>query len=273
MNKNNYIGDLIKIGFTESEAKVYFYLLKKKNFTATEISQLAHVSRPKVYEILAKFAGKGLCTETLGRVKKYSIVNPKISFNNLCQEFEEKKKIVSNLSKALFPLYYSEKDTTDPLDYIQVVRERNRIVEKFYTLLKNAKEEILAFTKGPYANKWENNEEILEPIKKGVSTKSIYEVDEVIKSNLLKWVEMFVDTGEEVRFVYDLPLKLLIFDKKIVMCTLQNRLVSQRSLTAMIIEHTDLAKALVETFNVYWQKGITLEEFKSKSKGSLPAGG
>ncbi len=77
---------------------------------------------------------------------------------------------------------------------------------------------------------------------------------------------MFASAGEEVRIAYKLPMKMMIFDEKIVIIALQNEITSKPSLTTMLIEHSDLAKTLKETFNMYWQKSMTLEEFKIKEK-------
>jgi len=270
MNTNDNIDKLVRIGLPESEAKVYFYLLKKKNFTAAEIAKLSNVSRSKIYEVLAKLVQRGLCTETLGKVKKYNPVSPEVVFDNIYNEFEEKKKIVSDLSKSLLPLYLSEKENTDPLDYIQVLRERSRIVEKVEMLEKKAKYEEVCFSKGPYAMKLTktsvSNREEFKRLKSGMKYKGIYEVDEARKSDFLKIIEMFASAGEEVRIAYKLPMKMMIFDEKIVIIALQNEITSKPSLTTMLIEHSDLAKTLKETFNMYWQKSMTLEEFKIKEK-------
>jgi len=270
MNVNDYISDLIKIGLTESEAKVYFYLLKKKNFTATEISKLAHVSRPKVYEVLAKLVQKGLCTETFGRIRKYSAVNPKVGFDNVFKEFEEKKKIVSNLSETLSTLYLSEKENTDPLDYIQVIRERSRIVEKVESLERMTKYEVLAFNKPPYAMNVHKDSiserEEFNKLKIGIKYTSIYEVDDARNLDFLKNIEKFISAGEEVKIANELPMKMMIFDDKIVIIALQDKITSKSSLTTMIVEHPDLAKTLRETFNLHWQKAMTFEEFKIREK-------
>lgn len=265
----DYINDLIKIGFTESEARIYFCLLKKKNFTATEISKLAHVSRPKVYEVLAKLAEKGLCTETLGRVKKYSAVNPKVGFDKLFNTFEEKKKKVLKLSETLLPLYLSEKENIDPLDYIQVIREKSRVIEKVESLERMAKYEVLMFTKPPYAMNTVNtnavrNREEFNKLKKGVIYKSIYEKDDVRTTSFLQAVEMFALAGEEVKIAHNLPIKMMVIDERIVILSLRDKIISKPSLTTMVIEHPDLAKAQKEIFNMYWENGMTLKEFKKK---------
>lgn len=254
------------MGLTESEAKVYFHLLKKKNFTATEISKLSNVSRRKVYEVLAKLTHKGLCTETFGRVRKYSAVNPKVGFDNLIKGFEEKKKIGLNLSKALFPLYLSEKENVDPLDYIHVMRDKSLIVGKYYSLKKDVKIELLSFTKGPYACKIGFNNEDYNPLARGVKCKAIYEIDDMRKEHFLKMIQMFEKAGEEIRIAHELPLKLTVFDEKIVLCALKDRITSRQNLTSLIIEHSDFAKAFKRLFEGYWHEAMTFEEFKTKEK-------
>ncbi len=266
MKESKLINELKGIGLTGSEAKVYFYLLKKKNFTATEISKLAQIPQSKIYGILAKLVQKGLCTEILGKIKKYSSVNPEVGFVNLYNELEDKKKRISDLSKVLLPLYNSEKENSDPLDYIQVLREKSRIAEKFCFLERKAKKEVLCFTKQPYAFNLEKNEEGFNLKKRGIIVKSIYEIDDARKLDFFKWIEMYANVGEEIRISYGLPLKLVIFDEKIVLIALRDRLTSKQSLTSLLIEHPDFANAFKKLFEGYWQNSMTLEEFKMKEK-------
>ncbi|MBC8525883.1 MAG: TrmB family transcriptional regulator [Candidatus Cloacimonetes bacterium] len=272
MKENFSIENLIKIGLIESEAKIYLNLLKKKSFTASEISRLSGISRSKTYEILNQLVKKGLCIEILGGVKRYASANPKTAFiglqQKIQQEYETKKILMSNLSETLLPLYLSEQDYTNPMDYIQVISEKNRIVEKVESLERMATNEILAFTKAPYAmsiNKSGDEQEFIN-LKRGIKCKSIYEVDEAKKPDFLKMIELCANSGEEVRVTYELPLKFLIFDGKIVMITLKDILTSKTHLTTLVVEHSDLARFFKNTFYNYWQKAMTLEEIKIKEK-------
>lgn len=271
MKENFSIENLIKIGLIESEAKIYLNLLKKKSFTASEISRLSGISRSKTYEILRQLIRKGLCIEILGGVKKYAPANPTTAFNGLKQkiqqELENKKILISNLSETLLPLYLSEKENIDPLDYIQVLREKSRIAEKVYSLERMAKEEVLSFDKPPYAMP-KINEEEFRGLERGIKYKAIYEITEAKTLDSITQMEMYMEAGEEIRVAYELPIKMMIFDERIVIFALRDRITSKPSLTAMLIEHSDLVKTLKETFNMYWQKSMTLEEFKIKSKGS-----
>jgi len=58
MKIDSYIENLSKLGLKEPEAKVYLNLLKKKNFTATEISRLSGVPRTKIYDVLHQLINK-----------------------------------------------------------------------------------------------------------------------------------------------------------------------------------------------------------------------
>ena len=208
---------------------------------------------------------KGLCIEILGRVKKYSAANPKTAFNgflqkfkqNCQQEIEYKSVLLSSVSESLFPLYISEKDYESPMDYIQVVSEKQRIAEKVKSLERISKDEVLAFTKAPYAMSlnFSGNEEEFINLKRGIKCKSIYEVDEARKLDFLKMSELFANAGEEVR---------------IVMVTLEDMLTSKTRLTTLVVEHSALARFFKSTFDHYWQNAMTLEEFMIKSKGSPP---
>ena len=266
MNPNDHISKLIKIGLPESEAKVYFYLLKKKNFTAAEIAQLSNVSRSKIYEVLTKLVQKGLCAETLGKVKKYSPVSPEVVFDNIYNEFEEKKKIISDLSKSLLPLYLSEKENTDPLDYIQIIREKNAIAEKYNFLQKKAENQILCFSKCPYTVSFEKNIEGLNALKRGIITKTIYEVKESIQEDNINGIESFIRAGEEVKFYQDLPIKMVVFDKTAVLLALVDRIQSKESFTTMIVHHPDIVESFIRMFEDHWQKAMTLEEFRIKER-------
>ncbi|MCD6357328.1 MAG: TrmB family transcriptional regulator [Thermoproteales archaeon] len=269
MKKSFNIENLIKIGLTKSEAIIYLNLLKKKSFTASEVSRLSGISRSKTYEILNQLVQKGLCVEILGTVKKYAPANPTTAFNGLKQkiqqELENKRIIISNLSETLLPLYLSEKENIDPLDYIQVLREKSRIAEKVYSLERMAKEEVLSFDKPPYAMP-QINEEEFRGLERGIKYKAIYEITEAKTLDSITLMEMYMEAGEEIRVAYELPIKMMIFDERIVVFALRDKIISKPSLTSMVIEHTDIAKAFKITFYSIWEKSMKLEDFKIKEK-------
>lgn len=264
--QNEYILLLNQMGFSKNEAKVYLALLKKNTSQATELVSLSGVPQKMIYYTLQKLMHRGLCSLVHGKVKKYKPTNPSIGIGKYIVQHEQQLEGAREMLKSLKAQYKNGKGEINPLEYIEVIQTQAQIVEKFYSLINKAKKEILAFTKGPYANKWENNNETIESVKKGLIVKSIYEVDDMNKQEFSKWVEMFAEAGEEIRISYEVPLKMIIFDEETVIIALRDKITAEPSLTSMIIEHQDMAKAFKITFNSIWKSSMTLEEFKNKEK-------
>ncbi|MHC1630693.1 MAG: TrmB family transcriptional regulator [Methanotrichaceae archaeon] len=103
----DFIVKLVKLGLSELEAKVYINLLKKNNFSATEIASLTDINRTQTYDILSKLVKKGLCTEIRGNKEKYIAVDPQKVLSALEKDLEEKKQIASELSSPSFEHFYT----------------------------------------------------------------------------------------------------------------------------------------------------------------------
>ncbi len=134
--------EMIDLGFSPREAKVYKILFQKKDFTATEIQKLVNIPRTKVYEVLNKLISKGFCTEKkIGRNKKYEALNPKSSFTNLIESLKQKviqkEESAKSAITLLSSVYEQRKENDNPLDYIEVIKDSTQILETKKTGMKN----------------------------------------------------------------------------------------------------------------------------------------
>ncbi len=267
-----YIDGLKKVGLPEYDAKVYFMLLKKGNLTATEISKLTNVPRTKIYSVLNNLVKGGLCTRVPGKFKKFKALNPKIAFSNFFHELEEKKEHLTHLSESLESLYESEKSYKDTLeDYIEVLKDRKQIHERYVSLVRNTKKEFIGFAKPPYAhehkrqkmNMQENAE--FEILKKGVVVKGLYEFPSKKDIEFItKNIEECIKAGEKARMIEKNPIKMYISDRKYVLMALDNPKFSTSPFTMLLIKHPDLALACRILFDHLWEKAMPFEEFKIK---------
>ncbi|NQV17325.1 MAG: TrmB family transcriptional regulator [Armatimonadetes bacterium] len=260
----NLIAELTKFGLNELEAKVYVILLQKQFYTATEISKTAKTNRTQMYDILSKLIQKGMCTEVLGSVKKYSAVDPETVIARFKEKVEQTRDTIDNLAPALINLYQNNIENDDPLDFVKVLRTTKNIYENVMQLIRSATESVLVFNKPPYAMKPDENEEEICSIQKGIQHKCIYEVETGNMKEFIKKVKYFEQVGERVRIVKKLPMKMLIIDDHYIVFTLQHHGLQGAQFTAMMIEHSDLAKLLKRTFELYWNEGVTLQEYSKK---------
>jgi sugar-specific transcriptional regulator TrmB len=270
------VEDLVSLGLSNLEAKVYINLLKKSSLTATEISRLAKINRTQTYDILPKLIQRGICIETRGSVKKYFAVEPEKVLSSLEKELNEKRDLIKNLNNSLQELYNDNLNKKNPLDFLQVLSSRNSIISRIETLESSAKEIVLAFNKPPYAmnigssNISQVSKEIRKPekesIDRGVTFLSLYEIEPDDIPAFIQKMQYFENTGEHVRISTYLPFKMFIFDNQILMLALKNEADESLSFTTMIFEHSDFAQAMSGIFDIYWKKALTIEEFKIKEK-------
>ena len=267
MKNEEYIKRLVEVGLLPREARVYLALLNKNSFTATEISKVSGIPRQKIYEILDNIIKKGICVEKVGKVKRYKAVEPESVFSGLIEQYKEKEKLALELSNDLSALYEKNRVRFDPLEYIEVLKDKKQIHKRWLYQFSKAKKEILAFTKAPYTTpvtKDMNAE--TEVLKRKVKIRGIYEYQDTIKEEFLKVISLWISGGEKARIVEELPMKMVIFDEKITMFALNDPVSLKPSITTMIINHAGFAKAQKYIFESVWEKAMPFEEFKIKEK-------
>ncbi len=273
-----------ELGISAYEAKSYLSLLEKDTLTVTEVSRIAEIPRTNAYEALEKLLTRGLCISRPGKTKRYSASDPaflqeKLSANlnkalktELEHLNEDKNKILaikktaqvnlSDLVKELKPLYKNSRTNTNPLDYIEVIKDPHQIHNRVMKLFSQAKEEILVFTKPPFTGPQEKLEEQHDKeiknlaIRKNLIWKSIYEIPENVEEKrwTLESIERTVKAGEQAKVLEELPMKMIICDSRIVVYALEDPVSKEISLTTQIIEHRSLAKSLRILFETLWEK-------------------
>jgi sugar-specific transcriptional regulator TrmB len=262
---------LQELGLTRREAEIYLALLSKKELTASEVAKITSVSRTKSYEILQNLVKRKVCNENFKNgTKIFSSVNPDIAIQNLISIYEEdlkrKKRVAEKSRDELREMYNTNRIINDPLNYIEVLSDIRQIRDRWITIQKNTKKELLVFTKPPYSVALEDNiEEETESLTNQVVGKGIYEYKGITspeeKNNLKKMLLAYQKIGEQVRLVEELPMKLVISDETIAMFALNDRVSLQPSITTMIIDHPSFAAAMKKVFESYWAVSIKVEDF------------
>ncbi len=279
--------DFDKFGLNTYEAKSYLSLLERNRLTAVEVSRIAGIPRAKVYETLENLTSRGFCHTIPGKVKKYEAVNPvalkdifiqmereklELKLDKLRDEIKQKEqeltgkiKSADGLVKKLTPLFERSRSENDPLDYIEIIKESTQLQNRICQLIDSAEKEVLVFSKPPSLA---DREKILqqielekESLKKGVLSKCVYEIPqtEEQKQWLFEYMKLAIEAGEQARVIPEIPLKMMIFDEKVVVFILEDPLFHKPSATTQIIEHRTLAKGLKMLFDTIWNQALGCE--------------
>jgi sugar-specific transcriptional regulator TrmB len=269
MDTSTYIRSFIEIGLTEREAKVYMTLLGGKMFTVLELQEAVNIPRTKIYEVLNKLVSRNICIEKkLGRNKLYEAVEPKIALERVVESYKKdlqrKEELIRQVSEVFTPIFQNSKTTINPLEFIDVMKEKSQIHKRYTACVRSTGREMLTFNKGPYAcdtseRLEEQEDEEFRLLRRGGSCKDIYEMDELKEVGwLLNSVKKSLKLGQQARVVKKLPIKMLVFDQEKVMFALEQPVPTENELTMIYIEHKQLAEACSILFYHLWDQGVDI---------------
>jgi sugar-specific transcriptional regulator TrmB len=275
MDTSKYLRSFIEIGLTEREAKVYMTLLSGKMFTVLDLQEAVNIPRTKIYEVLKKLVSRNICIEKkLGRNKLYEAVEPEIALERILDSYkkdiERKEELIQQVSEVFTPIFQSNKSIVNPLEFIDVMKDKIQIHKRYTACVRSTKREMLTFNKGPYAcdnsdRLEEQEDEEFKLLKRGGSCKDIYELDELKEVDwLLNSVKKSLSLGQQARVVEKLPIKMLIFDQERVMFALEQPVPESNELTMIYIEHKQLAEACSILFYHLWDQGTDINDIQNE---------
>ncbi|HEX5147980.1 MAG TPA: helix-turn-helix domain-containing protein [Candidatus Limnocylindrales bacterium] len=263
MEAKALIDRLVRLGLTTYEAKAYASLVRRDSYTAAQVARQAGLPRQRIYDVLASLVEKGLASTRPGGVVKYAAIAPEAAVDRLVdarrREMADLERDAVEVIAGLAPQYEAGQTHSDPLEYIEVLRDRGAINERFAELQAGVKREILVFTKPPYATPPQENVEGIE-VTRTHEARAVYELSILDDPATREGVRRFIDAGEDARFVPEVPLKLVIIDEAIVMFGMQDPVGGQEELTIMVVEHHALAQTLKLAFDAVWSAGLTFEQ-------------
>jgi HTH-type transcriptional regulator, sugar sensing transcriptional regulator len=259
---------LVRLGLTGYEARAYVALTRRDRATGAELARLARLPRQRIYDVLDGLVARGFATVRAGRPARYTAVAPKEALEGLLAERREEladlERDAASAVERLTPTFAEGRKTSDPLDFIEVLRDPRAIGARFAELQSEVENEILVFTKPPFAIPPAENIQGLELLRSR-SARSVYDRTIFDFPEHLEAVEQFVAAGEQARVADDaLPLKLAIMDERVAMFELVDPVAGGDDLTIMVVEHPALAAVLKIAFEAVWANAVEFAKAKRK---------
>jgi len=129
------IDSLVRLGFSEYEAKAYIALLSKSPVSGYELSKQSGVPRSMIYEVLGKLTSRGAAmTLRTGGAKKYAPVPATEFLNQLQREHDE---LVLELKNELTALA-----STPDMEYVWNIEGHENIVARAIEMIDQASNQI-----------------------------------------------------------------------------------------------------------------------------------
>ncbi|MCP4581084.1 MAG: hypothetical protein GY839_05660 [candidate division Zixibacteria bacterium] len=253
---------------SEREAKVYLALLNKRSATATDLQKISGVPQSKIYEIVGGLIRQGYCTERkAGRKRTFEIINPKVTLNSSFQSLQQRLESSFSLKDELFDLYSTSNKVAEPLEYIEVLRGNENIHYRYCQLVHNAQTELLGFGRRPYACDTEEKSSQQDRESEGVIDRGgivrwVFELELPDDAWVVKDMKKLQEKGEQFKVAEKLPLKMMIFDRELLLMAEEEPFGPSGELTMSLIKQSTIVNAFYALFEFFWQHSIELKTWE-----------
>lgn len=269
MTMEDFLDKLTALGLNGYEAAVYLALLGRMGMTPTELAVRAKIPRQRIYDVLESLSAKGLCVSRDSSPKTFFGVDPALGLEALSQrraevldrEREQTARLAHDLIPQLVPLFQAGRSANDPLSYIEVLSDPDRIAVRALNLARAARIRVNSCIKLPLILSPEQNWRFLrEPLAHGALYRAIYERAALEEDTVREWIATFREAGQQVRVADDLPLKMQAFDDDAVLLSMQDPVGGPPSFTALAIRHRGTVALLNMAFERLWETSAPLPE-------------
>jgi HTH-type transcriptional regulator, sugar sensing transcriptional regulator len=255
-DREDWRRELTALGLTGYEARVYLALINRHRYTAAQLSRESGVPRQRVYDVLAGLTERGLVRALPGQVARYTAVDPASAIERLLAAhratFSRLEQTTARLVAELVPAWSQGRDETDPLDYVEVLRDREILAERIADIQAEAKQEILAMAKLPYLTSDDSAATVRRLVEAGGRVRCLYEREVLDEPSLLTDIRRYAAAGEDARIADGVPMRMWIVDGSRVVMSLRDPLADSVSTTNVLIEHPALALCLTYAFEAIW---------------------
>jgi sugar-specific transcriptional regulator TrmB len=252
---------LQQVGLNAYEARTYMVLLGHPKFKALELAARADVPRQKVYEVLDSLTEKGFARVVQEKTKLFTAVEPALAIPNyiarrhqqLEHELTEQSRVADGLVDDLNRSYFEGREGRGTLDFLRVVAEPGLTAAQYRTMIGEAREEYLEFSRPPYAVDPLEEQLVKQARERGVVCRLLLEGAGADDGHA-RQLRDFRAAGVEVRRIQSLPMKLALFDGVKGMIALLDPLVTKPTWTAVVFDHPGMGEAMRGLFEDYWRR-------------------
>lgn len=255
-------GELVSLGLTQYEARAYLALIGRDDGTPAEIARIGNIPRPRAYDVLASLAERGIVAAVSRAPSlRYRAKPPETVFQTLLavrrRDLDRLATRSEKLASQLQATFLEGQNQDEPLDYVEVLRDKAHTLERISRLWEAARDEVLAIVRPPYIAPPSPEDATVSPARRN---RAIYERSLLDDPRTALLLQAYADLGEEIRIGQDLPLKLTVIDSRTVAFNMPDPVGDESSVTTIVVHHADLASTLRIAFETLWDASQPLAD-------------
>jgi hypothetical protein len=250
---------LADLGLTSYESRAYLALVRRDAFTAAELAAASGIPRQRVYDVLAGLVARGLVRDRGGSVSTYVAVDPDVVIEGLLaarrRQLIDTEAQARQLAREVHQSWSVGRAHTDPLDYVDVVRDVSVLGARLQQVLDSAGTRLLVFSKPPYVSDYTVGVSATRRIvEAGGDARCVYEQSVLDDGDTAAEIDAFLESGEQARVAPTLPMKLMLADGRTALFSLPDPVAGGLTSTNIAIEHPAMVALLTSAFERVWEQ-------------------
>ncbi|WP_433238196.1 helix-turn-helix domain-containing protein [Streptosporangium sp. CA-135522] len=258
------------LGISESAGVVYRRLVVTAAGTLTELTEHLNLPPRTVAAALHDLEQRGLVTRTATRPARFVAAPPDTVAEGLLLRRQTELNAARTELDDLVRAYRDGRQARATGEWIEIVTGQEELAGRVRQLQHGARTEFCGFVKPPYvAQSVDESDDLTSP---EVTYRVLYDVDVLEHPKLLSRIRSANAPHEEVRVHPELPMKLMITDRRTALLPLAR--VGPTSVPSAVVVHpSGLLDALLALFEHYWAASTPLRVDESAFDSDSPIDG
>ena len=271
--------ELEEMGLSPYEARVVLALLRLGSASGAQLARVSGVPRTSVYSVLEDLVTKRLVERLPGeKAAVWASPGRDLVFDRLDAAQEERLRAHRARTARVRQILDEElpESGTVAAPHVHIVRGVVEVRAIYDRLLLSATEEVLVFNRPPYSipasasplppGETPRREELVNPVvietvARGVKIRALYQKAEwegPEAASFRRFMDVYHQAGVEAGLVDELPIKLAVADRSLVLFALPEPRLEVGFPTNLFIEHAGFASLHARIFDDLWSVSTPL---------------
>jgi len=261
---------LENLDISESEERIYRWLLTHRGASASEVARALSLTTSKSQRLMDALEDKGLATHTPQRPRRYIPSSPDVALEALIAQHQKGLQDARAAVRELQSVAVSDQGDA-PQHMVELIMSREAERQILEHMEITAEEEFLALMRLPMrVTEYEVTEDEFNRAQREAQTRGV-RYRSVVDSGLMELpgypegIRADMEAGEEVRLVPNLPLKLVMADRRLALIPLN---LQQLDSPSLLVRSSALLEALYELFEMFWERAAPIS-FTQSDEGKI----
>ena len=245
-------GALNGLGVSASEERIYVALLRRDGASAADLASALRESTRRVGASLEALKQKGLATHSPTRIRRYFAVPPDIAVEALIERRQSELRHARAAIARLREAASTAKESRHAVERLVEVLSSEASVTAISQMIASARSEILCLERLPLlispARAFEDANAYT--LARGVTSRAVTDRNLLRVPGMIETLRKEIGAGEQKRVISDLPIKLILVDRRVGVIPLS---LDSATGPSLLVRSSSLLLSLHELFEMFWR--------------------